>query len=75
MKTSVQELHTTTPVTRKHYNAIRPPDRPLTSILTHAQRSELGWLSVIHIQVRHSTDPSHNKNTDLMSSPRANNPP
>ena len=32
-------------------------------------------LSVIHKQVRHSTDPSHTKNTDLMSSPRANNPP
>ena len=62
-------------VTGKLYNAIRPPDRPLTSISTHALGSELGLFSIIHTQVRHGTDPSHAKRKDLMSSPMANNPP
>ena len=71
----VLDQHTTTPTTGKRYNAIRPLDRPLASISAHAQSCGLGSLSVIHTQVRHGAGPSDTKRTNLMNSPRANNPP
>ena len=45
MTTSYQDSHTTALVTGKLYNAIRPPDRPLTSIST--QSSYLSSLAVV----------------------------
>ena len=74
-RTVVPDAHTTAPTTGELFNAIRPLDRPLASISTHARSSELGSLSVIHAQVRHGTDPSHTDRTNLTDFLKANNPP
>ena len=70
-RTVVPDSHTIAPATGELFNAIRPLDRPLASISTHARSSELGSLSVIHAQVTHGTGPSHTDRTNLMNFSRA----